>query len=152
MKIKNAQDFWSGVMFLCIGLVGILLSRNYAMGTAAKMGPGYFPTMLCGILVLMGIVIALMSITSKTSGDIPSVNFKIITWICASIILFGVLLNYMGLFVACFVVIFFSSLASDEHSYVVSIIGALILSIASVAIFSWGLKLQFEVWPPFLAH
>ncbi len=50
MQIRNKRDFWSGMMFLIIGLLFVLLSRQYQLGTAAKMGPGYFPTVLGGLL------------------------------------------------------------------------------------------------------
>ena len=151
MRVKHAQDFWSGIMFLAFGLLGIWLSQDYSMGTAAKMGPGYFPTALSILLIVIGLVIAVTAMLSKqTGGDFPTINYKIIAWICGSIVLFGVLLTYMGLFLACLGVIFFSSMASDEHSYKVATISGLLLATASVAMFVWGLKLQFAVWPPFL--
>ena len=49
MQIRNKRDFWSGMMFLIIGLLFVILSRQYQLGTAAKMGPGYFPTVLGGL-------------------------------------------------------------------------------------------------------
>ena len=53
MKIKNEKDFWSGVMFLAFGLGFVVFARKYDMGTAARMGPAYFPTMLGGVLLLL---------------------------------------------------------------------------------------------------
>ena len=151
MKIRHAQDFWSGIMFLVTGLIGAWLSRAYEFGTAAKMGPGYFPSVVSGLLIVLGIAIAVPAITRRTpGGDLPATNFKVILWVCGSIVLFGVLLTYLGLFIACFGVIFFASMASDEHSYKVSAISGLVLAAASVAMFAWGLRLQFDVWPPFL--
>ena len=46
MQVRNHHDLWSGVMFGSFGLLFIVLSRQYQLGSAAKMGPGYFPTML----------------------------------------------------------------------------------------------------------
>jgi hypothetical protein len=50
MKIKHAKDFWSGVMFTTFGLGFAVIAQNYDMGTAARMGPAYFPTVLGGLL------------------------------------------------------------------------------------------------------
>jgi len=54
MKLRNHQDFWSGTMFIALGLLFVGLSRQYQLGTAAKMGPGYFPTVLGGLLAVLG--------------------------------------------------------------------------------------------------
>ncbi len=43
MKIKNAKDFWSGVMFIAFGLFFAGFARQYDLGTAARMGPGLLP-------------------------------------------------------------------------------------------------------------
>ena len=52
MKIRNQRDFWSGVLFVITGVLFMILSRQYQFGTAAKMGPGYFPTVLGGIMAV----------------------------------------------------------------------------------------------------
>ena len=70
MRVKHAQDFWSGILFLAIGLLGVLFSRDYAMGTAARMGPGYFPTLLSGILAALGVIIALGAMMSKATPKV----------------------------------------------------------------------------------
>ena len=57
LKIKNPQDFWSGILFLALGALAIYLAREYEMGSALQMGPGYFPTWLGGILMGFGVVI-----------------------------------------------------------------------------------------------
>ena len=57
MKIRNAKDFWSGVMFIAFGLFFAGFARQYDLGTAARMGPAYFPTMLGLLLVLVGAMI-----------------------------------------------------------------------------------------------
>ena len=54
MQIKNKQDFWSGVMFVVVGAAFALGATSYSMGTAARMGPGYFPFWLGVCLSLLG--------------------------------------------------------------------------------------------------
>lgn len=56
MQIKNGKDFWAGLMFIGFGLFFFLVARNYNMGTALRMGPAYFPTVLGGMLIVLGAV------------------------------------------------------------------------------------------------
>ena len=51
---RNAKDFWTGVIYVVVGTAAIAFSRDYGMGTAVKMGPAYFPTVLSAALILIG--------------------------------------------------------------------------------------------------
>ena len=55
MKIRNQKDFWSAVMFIAFGVSFMIWSQEYQFGTTQRMGPGYFPTVLGGLLVFLGI-------------------------------------------------------------------------------------------------
>ena len=65
MKVRNGKDFWAGLMFLGFGLVFVLVSFNYPMGSAVRMGPAYFPTVLGGLLAILGAVIFFRAFLSK---------------------------------------------------------------------------------------
>jgi MFS family permease len=67
MKIKDYKDFWSGIMFLVIGLLAAYLARSYNMGTAARMGPAYFPFVLGMLLAFIGAIVLATSISFKAS-------------------------------------------------------------------------------------
>ena len=54
MRIRAPKDFWSGVMFCGFAAAAILAARGYSLGTAGKMGPGYFPLLLGGLLAALG--------------------------------------------------------------------------------------------------
>ncbi len=67
MQIKNAKDFWAGLMFLAFGVFfAVYGAMYYQMGTAVRMGPAYFPTLLGGLLTLLG---AIILATSLATGD-----------------------------------------------------------------------------------
>ncbi len=58
MKIKSPKDFWAGLMFLGSGaFFAIWAATHYQMGTAVRMGPAYFPALLGGLLVVLGLII-----------------------------------------------------------------------------------------------
>ncbi len=70
MKIRSQKDFWSGLMFIGSGLFFALWAMEfYQMGTAVRMGPAYFPTVLGFLLVALGAIVLLQSVTAEPEGD-----------------------------------------------------------------------------------
>jgi hypothetical protein len=69
MKIRNEQNFWAGVMFLVFGLGFVVLAREYDMGTAQRMGPAYFPTILGGLLAALGLIVSITSLGSEKKRE-----------------------------------------------------------------------------------
>jgi hypothetical protein len=146
MKIRNPQDFWAGLMFLIIGLGVTWGSKNYDYGTAAKMGPGYFPAMLGGILAVLGAIIVVRSLF--VNGEpVGRFHWKPLLMVMLSLALFGVVLQTLGLVIAIFILIIVSSLGGHEFKWKGVLLNAFFLTIGSVAIFNYGLGLQFPVWP-----
>ena len=68
MKIRNMKDFLAGLMFIAFGAAAAGLAQNYNMGTAARMGPGYFPTVLGGVLAVLGVIILMESFVVEGEG------------------------------------------------------------------------------------
>ncbi len=151
MQLRNKQDFWSGVMFILLGLGFAWKATSYSMGTAARMGPGYFPHWLGIIMAVLGMVILLSSFGKKAEvTKIDRFDFKILGIIVGSIVLFGFCLRPLGLVISLFLLVACSSLASHEHSWKVSILNALFLVILCWLAFVKGLGLVFPIWPAFL--
>src|SRR4051794_1510715 len=65
MQIRNGKDFWAGLMFVGFGAAFVIIARDYPMGEALRMGPAYFPTMLGGLLVLLGMATFVRSFFSR---------------------------------------------------------------------------------------
>jgi len=65
MQIKNGRDFWAGLMFLGFGLGFMAVAQNYPMGSAVRMGPAYFPTVLGGMLAVLGGMVFFRAFVSK---------------------------------------------------------------------------------------
>lgn len=146
MKIRDPQDFWAGLMFVALGSAFIWLARNYAYGSAAKMGPGYFPTMLGGILIALGLITLLRGLAFHGEA-VGRFNWKPVLLVLGSLVLFGLTLQWLGLVVAIFALIIISSLGGHEFKLKEVLILAVMLTVGSVAIFNYGLQLQFPIWP-----
>jgi hypothetical protein len=76
MKIRNQKDFWAGLMFLAFGLAFAIVARNYQMGTAVRMGPAYFPTVLGALMALLGAIVLVRSFFSRVAGEASKVKMS----------------------------------------------------------------------------
>lgn len=150
MQIRNRKDFASGLMFVAVGLIFSGVATTYNMGTAAKMGPGFFPFWLGLVLAFLGAIVTLSATSKKaTEETIPSWDWPSVLWVTGSVVLFGVVLAYLGLILSLFVLVFISAMASHEFHWKGTVINAVILNVIAYIAFVWGLKLQFQVWPSF---
>ena len=148
--LKNPKDFWSGVMFGAIGFAFALIVQvqEYPMGTAARMGPGYFPFVLGIILGLMGIAIIVESLA--TSGDpVSKLAWRPLLWVLGAFVVFGLTAKLLGLVIAIVLLVMISSYGGHEFRWKEALISSAILAAGSVAVFIWGLKLPFSPWPAF---
>ncbi len=160
MQIKSRKDFASGLMFMFVGTAFALGATNYTIGSAARMGPAYFPLMLGILLALMGAGVVAASLVSGRPDGAPigRIAWKPLLFIVGSNLAFGVLLGgvqtlgvpAMGLIVAIFAVVVISSMAGNQFRLRGALWLALILAIGSYLTFVLGLNLQFLVWPNFI--
>ena len=84
MKIRNGKDFWAGLMFLGVGIGFMIVSRNYPMGTAVRMGPAYFPTVLGGMMAVLGAIIFLRAFLSKIEHSVAVFPFRWVMLVAGS--------------------------------------------------------------------
>lgn len=161
MKIKSQKDFFSGLVFTVVGASFAYGATSYTIGTGARMGPGYFPLMLGIILALIGAIVLFKALVVETpTGDpIGALAWRPLTFIIVGNLLFGVLLGglpsiklpAMGLIVAIYGTTVVVSMAGDKFKLKEALILATVLSIMSYLAFILLLKLQFPVWPTFIA-
>ncbi len=154
MKIKSERDFWSGLMFLVVGIVFAVGATNYSMGSSARPGPGYFPLLLSIILAILGAVVLFKSLTIETEGGDPigAIAWRPLLITVGAIVLFGALLPRLGMVITIPILIIAVSFAGDEFKWRGVLIAAAVLTFFSWVIFVWGLKLTIPVWPTFLVN
>lgn len=153
MQVRNHRDLWAGVMFFAMGVLFMVLSQQYQIGSAAKMGPGFFPAVLGGILAVLGLIIFLGAFArANVQLRVGAIGWRELVMILGSVALFGMLLPSMGVVVALVVLISVSSLASHDFSVRDTAISIVVLAIFSYVAFVKGLELQFPLWPKFLVN
>jgi Tripartite tricarboxylate transporter TctB family len=153
MKIKNQQDFYSGLMFLVIGLVFAYGSTRYAMGSSVKPGPGVFPLMLSVALALLGGAVIFKSLTIETEGGSPigAVAWRPLLVMVAGIALFGFVLPRLGLLATVPILVILVSAAGDQFGWLGVAVASLVLTAFTWLVFVRGLHLPIPVLPVFLA-
>jgi hypothetical protein len=146
--IRHPKDFVAGVLFAAIGIAAIVIAANYPLGTAARMGPGYFPRILGILLILLGSALALRALKLK-GGPLPGWHWRPTLIVLGSVVLFGYIVNAVGLALSTIILILLSSFASNEFRPKEALISGIALAALSVAVFVIALKLQLPIWPAF---
>ena len=117
-------------MYMVIGLFFTIVATQYPMGTAAKMGPGYFPFFLGILMTLLGLIVAVKALGATAAIEsIPKFNWRVIAQITGSVVLYGLLLPRMGFLIAVVVLVLVSASASKEFTWKGSLINAAFLVI-----------------------
>ncbi len=160
MNIKSQKDFFSGLMFMGVGVAFAWGATTYSVGTGARMGPGYFPLMLGVMMAILGAVITFESLVVETEDGekIGAWAWRPLFFIIAANLVFGLMLSglpslkipAMGLIVGIYALTFIASLAGEDFKFKQVAVLATVLSIMSYLAFIVLLKLQFAVWPTFI--
>jgi Tripartite tricarboxylate transporter TctB family len=160
MNIKSQKDFFSGLMFTCVGVAFAWGASTYTIGNGARMGPGYFPLMLGILLAVLGGVITFKALVVETiDGEkVGSFAWKPLTFIILSNLVFGACIGGLpsiglpplGLVLGIVALTFIAALAGEEFNLKEVTILSAILALMSYVAFVVLLKLQFPVWPAFI--
>lgn len=147
MTIRNPKDFWSGLLFLFVGGMAVLLAQKYPLGSAFKMGPGYFPTALGGLLALVGLLAILRSFI-RPGTAIEPFHWRLLLIVTGSTVLFGLLVRGGGLSVAVPVLVLATAAASVYFRWRTALILAAGLTVLSALLFVKGLGLPIPLIGP----
>jgi putative tricarboxylic transport membrane protein len=146
MTIRAPKDFWSGVMFCAFAVIGILAARGYLLGSAGKMGPGYFPLLLGIVLAAMGVILIARSVV--VDGE-PLSPFHILPLviIAAAVCLFGLMIEPLGLVASLAVLTVLSAWAGAQFRLLETVALTLVLIAFSIGVFVYALGLPLNIWP-----
>ena len=112
--IRNPKDFWAGVLFIAFGLAAMIIARDYPIGTAGRMGPGYFPRGLGILLIVLGLILSLRALRLQRPAASSSARSSRCSIVLGSVVVFGLAAPKLGLIVATILLIVLSSTASHE--------------------------------------
>jgi putative tricarboxylic transport membrane protein len=144
-ELRNNKRFLAGLMFLAIGAVAIWMAQDYPIGSALRMGPGYFPIVLSGIMILFGIYELVLGIM-KSDPVKGNWSIRALIVLPLAAVLFGILMEHGGFIPALVVLVFASAAASNEFKFMEVLISAVVLTIGSVGLFIYGLGLPYPLF------
>ena len=147
MRIANPRDFAAGLAFGGFGLfMAVYAAMHYNLGTAVRMGPGYFPTWVGGIVALLGLVLALRSLRIE-GPPLPRMHWRPTLFILGGAIAYGYVLRPLGLVGATILVVLVTAAGGYEFRWREALILAALLAVFSVLVFVYALGLPFPLWP-----
>jgi Tripartite tricarboxylate transporter TctB family len=144
IALRSNRDFWAGIMLIAIGVASIFIARAYPFGSTMRMGPGYFPSILGGILALFGIYVLIIGLRRGEKITVHCSTRALIV-LPFSLIVFGVLMTHAGFIPAMVALIFGSACAGRDFKFVEILLLTVVLTGLSVAIFIWGLGLPYPL-------
>jgi hypothetical protein len=137
-------------MFVAFGAFFVAWSfANYAMGSALRMGPGYFPAVLGGLLVVLGLVVLARSL-ALDGPKLAAFHLRPLLLVSLSVVAYGYLMKPGGLVVATVATVFIGALAGHEFKWKEVSVVAVVLVVFSYLVFVKGLTLPFPMCPSFV--
>ncbi len=150
IKIKSPKDFWAGLMFIGVGVFFVVWALiHYQMGTAVRMGPAYFPTMLGGLLAFLGLLTLVESV-AMVGPPVPKFSFRPLILISVACVAYGYLMKPLGLILATAALVFIAAFGGHEFRWKEVTILYLALIVFSILVFVKGLTLPFPICPNFM--
>jgi hypothetical protein len=151
LKIKDPQDFWCGLFFVALGALAMYLSRDYAMGDALNMGPGYFPTWLGAIMICFGVVIGGFALQREAAEEqtesLREWGFRPWLVLPAALAAYALLLDAdIGFVPALLVLIVGCALAHKDVRWRETVVLSICVTAGAVGIFYYGLGMPYRLF------
>ena len=146
IKLRAPKEFWSGLLFMAIGGAGVFFARDYAYGSALRMGPGYMPTVLSWCTAGLGLIVFVRSFLID-GPSLEGTDWRPLTLVLAAIVTFGLLITRTGLFAAIVATTIVGGLASRELGRSEMLALSLGISIFCCLVFVVGLGQPIDLWP-----
>lgn len=143
--VRNPKDFLTGLIFIAFGVSFLLIAQGYPLGSARRMGPAYFPTILSVVLILIGIATGIRSFIGE-GGPIGKVAVRGMLLIAVGTVVFGLLVREAGIIPAVIALIVVSAFGSVHFKLQTALLLGIGLAVFCAAIFVYGLGLPIPVF------
>jgi len=145
-RMLAGKDFLAGIMYMAFGLAGLWLGRSLEIGTAGAMDAGYFPRLVCAILIALGAILAGVSLVR--GAEVPEGGkWRPFVFVTLSCLTFALLLRPLGLVLTLPISVVLARFAAGSIRLIPLLLLCLILVVANVGIFVVALRVQIPLWP-----
>ncbi len=144
-RVKSPQDFGAGLLFILIGAAGLVFGRDLAFGTGRSMGPGYFPTIISSLIVLIGVITALKALVIE-GPSIEPIRLRPVVLLLASVLVFALTIGVTGVIVSALALLFLAAYARRDVNALETLIFAVIVTAAVILLFVYALGQPLPIW------
>ncbi|NBR29425.1 MAG: tripartite tricarboxylate transporter TctB family protein [Betaproteobacteria bacterium] len=144
---RDRKDFNAGVMYIVIGGFFAGFATNYPMGTAVRMGPAYFPTILGLLLGLLGVILVVRSFAPHNEEPPSRTHWRPLLCIIGAACLFAALIGSAGMVIASAVMMLVGAFGGWDFRWKEQLTGMIVMPAVCVGIFYYGLGLPFKLFP-----
>jgi hypothetical protein len=151
--VKNPRDVTAGVLLILVAALFAWLGSDLPLGRAVRMGPGYFPMILCGLLAFLGLIVVISGLSlgdDHERGTAAGIPWRGLFFVTLAVVVFGVGVRTLGLGPSMGLSVFISSLASQKFNLLRSLLMSGIMVAFSWAVFIKGLGLPLPMLGPWL--
>ena len=143
--LNNNKDFLAGLLLLAIGGIAFYIALDYPFGSALRMGPGYFPRVLSGILIAFGVFVLLRGLMSneKVAG---AWGWKALAFIVVGLIVFGWTMNSYGLVPALVLMFFITAFGGHQFRFMEVLVLTIVMTIFAWLVFIYLLGLPYPLF------
>jgi hypothetical protein len=145
VELRNNKDFLAGLLLIAVGGGGFYMALDYPFGSALRMGPGYFPRVLAGILIAFGVFVMIRGILAaeRVKGRW---GWKPLAFITVALVAFGWIMDKYGFIPALVVLFIISTLGGHEFKWKEVAVLTVVMIAFAVAVFIYGLGLPYQLW------
>lgn len=146
-RVEARKDFFAGLFFTALGLLGLAGAAELDFGSLGAMGPGFFPAVVSGLLTLTGLLLVLRGLLrgglcAKGEAFSPGAPLLLLT----ALLLFALLLEPLGFLPAAFALVFVGRLAAGDGRWGEALLLALILTVLSGLLFIGWLEMPVPLF------
>ena len=145
VRVRSPQDFGAGLVFVAIGAAGIVFGQDLATGSAARMGPGFFPILLSYLIIAIGLVLAGRGLV-VSGPPIERIHLRPLFAIVAAVLVFGALIDRVGLAITATLITIGAAYARREVNIKETVLLAAGLALFTVGIFVYALAQPLPAW------
>jgi hypothetical protein len=146
----SRNDLASAAMFIAFGSYFALEATRYEFGTPFRMGPGFMPVVLGGILVLLGVAVAIKGLNHPDADAAPPWPWRGIALVLGTIVFFAATIRGLGFIPVVLISGFLTALSSRRNNMLSALVISVGLCVLCFLIFVVGLGLLVPWFGPWL--
>jgi hypothetical protein len=145
LRVRSPQDLGAGILFMLIGTIGLYNGWELTYGSAGSMGPGYFPIWLSWTIFGMGLICLFRSF-ALDGPAIQRVQIRPLFFVFFGVLLFGYLIEYIGMFFALILMILVATQARRDTNIKEVAVLSVVLAFGAVIVFVYILGQAMPAW------